>query len=144
MIGFVYQLVCPKSKSPIYVGSTVRSLKERLGGHVCNIQRSESPLYLFLRKNKVIPTIEVLQEIVIDSGINELREIELWWVRKLSKSGIKLFNKIDGIGSRRAHYVPVRIPIKIMAKVECEMKKSNLGNKSQMIISLLKKQLKIK
>jgi hypothetical protein len=43
-----------------------------------------------------------------------------------------------------AIYTPIRIPPEVMEKIKDEMKRVNSDNKSKVIISLLKKQLKIK
>ncbi len=87
MIGYVYKLVCPVQNTPIYIGAT-RNIKTRLNGHINSTKKSNLPLYVYLRENSIIPTIEVLEEL----PVSEIRASEKKWLHRLIGEGFVLYN----------------------------------------------------
>lgn len=97
MNGYVYKLVCPVKNEPIYVGSTQKSLHERLSGHISAIKKSKLPLYVYLRGNNIKPKMVRLQTV----HVSKLRSSEKKWHDRLIKDGFALLNakKMNKIGS---------------------------------------------
>lgn len=88
MAALVYKLICPIKKEPIYVGSTSKSIESRLSVHISSIRKNPLPLYSYLRKNKIIPTAEILEK----TSKSELKMAEKKWVEKLMLDGFRLLN----------------------------------------------------
>lgn len=91
MTGYVYHLVCPIRKEPVYVGSTKMDIYTRLAGHIFLIKRSNYPLYKYFRDNSVIPTIVIIEKVEIVSKTT-LFDREKHWILQYLKSGLSLFN----------------------------------------------------
>lgn len=93
MIGYIYQLVCPKLNLPIYVGLTECGTSQRLKEHIRDSKKPKSPVHRYINENNIQPSIEQI-EVVEYSDRKELRDREKYWIGKLSNSGIRLMNKI--------------------------------------------------
>ena len=90
----IYTLADPLSKEIRYVGLTTRSLKERFYQH-CNA-KSNSYKYNWIKKLKkknLKPVIEILDTA---ENIEELRELEIYWIEQLKHWGFKLVNLTQG------------------------------------------------
>lgn len=89
-MGYVYQLVCPIRKEPVYVGATKTSLNGRMVGHLNKIKHSQLPVYTYFRSIGKAPIIEVLEE-VPDTN---LRAAECNWINSKLKEGVSLLNSV--------------------------------------------------
>jgi len=99
---FTYRTVYVLSASgwPFYVGSTVKSLEERLGGHIDTarsdrkVRKSSSASVIrALIARGVLSglTIDPLVILPLTVSVRELRSVELECIRLLSDSGLHLF-----------------------------------------------------
>jgi Uri superfamily endonuclease len=89
MEGFVYKLIC--NGTPIYVGSTINTLKNRLIGHISCSANKDTKVYKHIREIGINPEIVLLETVEVDS-IKELRIAESKWIKIIQEEGIKLFN----------------------------------------------------
>lgn len=81
--------MCPIKNEPIYVGSTINSLRQRLSGHRTMAKDSTLPLYEYIRTTGITPIIVPIEEV----GFGDIRMRERFWTDKLLEDGFELFNK---------------------------------------------------
>lgn len=90
MIGHVYTLSCSKTNKIIYVGST-QDLKARVSTHKSNIKNSHLPVYKYLKSNKSLPVMEIIETIVFCNH-RELLICEAFWTEQFRQWGFPLMN----------------------------------------------------
>lgn len=87
--GVVYGLFDPKTKLCHYVGSTNRSMTQRLAEHLCNGSRGAKGKWLFdLTRRKLCVKVKILEYVEHD----DLREAENFWISYLRWLGMPLTN----------------------------------------------------
>ncbi len=107
MRGFVYKLVCPIKKAPIYVESTVKFPNVRLAEHLSWIKReTESPLYKYLKESGSIPEIEVLEKVEFEEE-SVLRVSEKKWIDELFAGNAPLLNTVSPNGRTPQEISPI-------------------------------------
>lgn len=111
MIGCVYKLVCPKSDKDIYIGSTIHSLSERLSGHMSCSITGTAPVNIYIRENKIIPDIVLLEEVIF-KDVHELRVVETKWIVLYKEKGLFLLNKRKALIQRNRKNLLADILIK--------------------------------
>lgn len=86
--AFIYSLSCPYTKKIKYVGKTVKSLDQRLGGHNTNTNARVSrwAKKLFIRGRK--PIIEIIDVV----NRSEVSYWERYWIHQFIAWGFKLLN----------------------------------------------------
>jgi thiamine biosynthesis lipoprotein ApbE len=89
--GKIYKLVHPKTKAPIYVGSTKRALRDRLKEHMYDNQRKSSLIYDYLQSEKIKPEIVLVEEVEVQNS-KELVAREVYWIDKFTSEGHKIYN----------------------------------------------------
>ena len=96
MIGRIYKLVSNKTRC-VYIGSTIRPLKERLYSHrgiYKQWKRKKYPTYrkvFTIMKHRDVKIIR-LEKLEFDS-LEELRKREKYWIKKYKKMGMKCINE---------------------------------------------------
>lgn len=96
MIGRIYKLVSNKTRC-VYIGSTIRPLKERLYSHrgvYKQWKRKKYPTYrkvFTIMKHRDVKIIR-LEKLEFDS-LEELRKREKYWIKKYKKMGMKCINQ---------------------------------------------------
>ncbi len=112
--GLIYCLICPKSKQPRYIGQTTRTLDKRLNEHQYKLDESNS------HKNKWINLLkkeELVDKITIhklgEYLVNELDEMESYWIDFFLLQDIKLTNTIlkGGFGGYREYNIEKNLKI---------------------------------
>jgi len=93
MIGYIYQLICPKTMMPFYVGSTLSSLEKRLNNHMSKIKGNRTQfVYQYIRDNNITPVMDLIKKVeVIDR--KHLIRIERDKILELKSMGYNLTNK---------------------------------------------------
>lgn len=99
----IYELRDPRDPEckPRYVGITTNSLENRLRFHIyesknpkhCNYTFYKSKWIQKLEKEKVIPTIYLIEEVV---GWKYACEVEKYWIKEFKKQGYRLTNLSNG------------------------------------------------
>ena len=118
--GYVYKLVCPITNLPIYVGSTTNAVEIRLSGHIYSSKKSRLPLYEYIRKNEIIPRIEILERV---RNRNVLLR-EKYWTRKLVKSGANILNVI--VSNKTEISGSLKIDTKVLDRIRKYCKENGL------------------
>ena len=104
----VYGLVDPRDQTIRYVGVTVHRLEQRLNGHWSDswIRKHGSALgsnikriawINELRALQMKPSIKALESVPVEDDKAEQR-----WIRKLTREGHSITNKLHGIGNPTA------------------------------------------
>jgi len=92
MIGIIYQIICEKSRTHLYIGSTILPIKARLANHISVMKSGKNlPLYNYVRDNNIQMGIQIIQESEFAS-LQDLRDVEAKWIDIYDKIGCKLFN----------------------------------------------------
>lgn len=87
----LYQIICPITNLPIYVGITGHSLNERLKSHHRDVDNIEKYIYLNYLKGIGLP-VKIEQLMVLDDEeVIRWREREL--IESYHKNGMKLLNR---------------------------------------------------
>lgn len=71
-----------------YVGQTVRTLKERLSGHICDAQRKNNYLQNWIKKENLSVSIHFVKDYPIDL----ITAAEYYWIKYYMTLGYKLTN----------------------------------------------------
>lgn len=103
MIGYIYTLKCPLTNSIIYVGATTKDLNLRLRQHVSDSVNYNSSIYKYIRKNGILPLIELLDEVRF-KDVNRLRELEFYWIDQLRQWGFCLYNSSGNLTVRDVEF----------------------------------------
>lgn len=94
--GVIYALKCPLTDQVRYIGKTGKSTRSRLAGHLADADKSgHRPVCRWIRKlrrNGLLPVIEVLQECL--PGTMDACEQE--WIARGKAKGWKLLNIREG------------------------------------------------
>jgi len=88
MIGFVYKLVNPFDNSVVYVGSTCQKIKNRLSSHLNSIVNINTPIYSYLRLNKIVPEISIIETVSFYKKSTLLKK-EKYWIRYYDNSKLQ-------------------------------------------------------
>lgn len=101
----IYLLRDPRGLKPRYVGATVKTLEQRLTGHVYTATRpyNKAPRFTWLRELAELgltPTIEMLEH--VPEGEPLRREREDWWINAYRAFGADLLNRKKGGGGNSA------------------------------------------
>ena len=97
--GFVYCLICPKTKKPKYVGQTIRLLEMRLEEHKYKKDQTKTHKYNWIEdlKNK-----NLLEELSIwklgEYNVDIIDNMESYWIKFFESQNIKLTNSVKGGG----------------------------------------------
>ncbi len=94
MRGCVYTLK-DKNGTPFYVGATQGYPKYRLAVHISVLKTVgrtyTAPVYHYMKKNKIFPSMDVLESKKYSTD-EALRRAETRWIKRLRKDGIYLVN----------------------------------------------------
>lgn len=117
--GYIYQLICPLKNEPIYVGKSIDpALRKKQ--HESSIKTGLTPLYKYLRDNKIVPLFKIVEEVnLTDSPWDELGISEKKWISQTAAAGYTLLNS----GSQTATLTPyhkeyVRLSSLLVQKVK--------------------------
>lgn len=105
----VYKLINPLTKKTYYVGFTIKSLTERLMGHMMSPQSKTTKDLIDIG---VTPIIELIEE-----GENVTKETEMYWIKKLSFEGHYLENRDGLIVYQNRDYI-FEIPEQLLNSIE--------------------------
>jgi hypothetical protein len=94
MIGYVYTLSSIASGEILYVGCTTMDLQTRLNGHKGGVKLHKSPVYKYIRENKIEIRIEEVERIVCRNK-NTLLLAEEYWIEQFRQWGFVLKNRAD-------------------------------------------------
>lgn len=120
---YIYKLIDPRNKSVFYVGRTSARLRQRLLGHISQVNIKGKTEHLNYRKisiikdilkNGVLPEIELIEEVVpIDeSELRGFHERESYWISEYIKMGHPVTNRLtikimESIQDEKALEVPI-------------------------------------
>lgn len=91
----IYTLADPINGEIRYVGKTVKSLKNRLSGHLCAIKKERNHRTNWIKsllREGSIPMIEILEETTWEQS----QDIEIMYISQFRNWGFKLVNSSDG------------------------------------------------
>jgi group I intron endonuclease len=113
--GSIYALLDPESQEPRYVGQTVRSLSDRLAGHL-HAAETNDKLYVcrWIKSLQVPPLIVVLEEVVE----KELDAAERRWIKTMRADGARLCNLTEGGGGRLGYRLTTETRAKMSASAK--------------------------
>jgi DNA-binding CsgD family transcriptional regulator len=102
---------------PVYVGKTKQKIHRRLVTHWSDAKRGKThtPFGRWLEKQTVKPEIISLEEVL---DVSEWQERERFWIKSLTKQGLKLFNTHPG--GNGSHTISHRFPaeaIELLGKI---------------------------
>lgn len=93
----IYELRDPRdlTKSPRYVGITIRDLDKRLLGHLGSLKSKthKNNWIKSLLKDGVCPTIHLIEEVI---GWNYACKVEQYWIKEFREQGYNLTNSTNG------------------------------------------------
>jgi predicted GIY-YIG superfamily endonuclease len=93
VIGYIYTLACSKTGTVFYVGST-ENIAVRLSAHLSAIKTGKKmAVYEHIRKNRIIPVLEVVEEVFAD-GRDDVLCSEEYWIEQFRQWGFLLLNKM--------------------------------------------------
>lgn len=95
IITFIYTLEDPDTHEIRYVGKTVKSLNDRLTGHIYSCRREHNHrtnwIKSVLKRDK-----KPLIKLVDSCSWSKSQELECYWISKFKKQGANLVNMTDG------------------------------------------------
>lgn len=91
MIGYIYSLSHPDTNEIFYIGSTCKSLEERLCGHM-GAKKVNYEVYNYIRQENITPIISLIKKVNVDSK-SALLTLERKMVLKYISNGCNLMNK---------------------------------------------------
>lgn len=97
--AFIYTLRQPNTNNIFYVGRAV-NLEVRLYGHLTYNNYSSSPVHFYMKANRITPVIEQVEEVPYDD-INELKQLELFWIEQFRQWGFNLLNVRGNLNSKQ-------------------------------------------
>jgi len=93
----IYELRDPRdsTKSPRYVGITIKDLDKRLLGHLSSLKSKtyKNNWVKSLLKDGVCPTIHLIEEVI---GWDYACKVEQYWIKEFKEQGYILTNSTDG------------------------------------------------
>lgn len=96
----IYALIDNITEVPFYVGSTNRSLDERLQEHIYNVKTGAHKVHRHISTKKITTGITLLQNIN-DCDMSDRQKVEMRWVRKFIKKGYDIQNEVGLLSNRR-------------------------------------------
>lgn len=94
--GVIYKLMDPRSGATTYIGATIKSLEERLGGHISTAKRNVGrPISVWineLAEKNLKPVIEIIEETRSENHYDR----EVYWINAMRKDGVRLLNVTIG------------------------------------------------
>lgn len=107
--GFIYKLICPINKIPVYVGKTINTLEYRLSKH---ISKTKSKIRNGNRLSKkeiwikslidVFEENNIIIELIEECSIDVINDREIFWISEY-RSEFKLKNLTDGGDGGNGH-----------------------------------------
>lgn len=93
----IYELRDPRdiTKSPRYVGITIKDLDKRLLGHLGSLKSKTHKNHWIksLLKDGICPTIHLIEEVI---GWDYACKVEQYWIKEFREQGYNLTNSTDG------------------------------------------------
>lgn len=90
----IYKLIDPITNEIRYIGRTIQTLENRLKKHLKAEDKSHRVNWIkSLTKNNLIPKIELICE---TTTFEDCCELEIFYIKKYKKEGIRLVNMTDG------------------------------------------------
>jgi hypothetical protein len=136
MIGYVYEIVCPITNEPIYIGSTKNHPRNRFSTHISSVKTSELPMYEYFRANNSKPIFNVIEYVKCNDD-RLIRKSEGAWIKAYKELGYNLFNKQTPKGTRNRS-LTIMVSEEVYYIIEKMAKEENrtLGKQADYLLKL--------